>query len=94
MEMKALVYSNKYLFACLFACATLYSEESAAKASPLQVVSDGRSSYRIVISQTASDNERHAAEELRAFLKQISSANIPIVTDDQPLASSPPPCSK
>ena len=45
----------------------------------------GRSDYRIVLSKTASATEKRAAEELQRFLREISGAVLPIVTDDEPL---------
>jgi len=45
----------------------------------------GKSDYRIVISQTASDMEKHSAEELQRCLQKMSQAKLPIVTDDSPM---------
>ena len=45
----------------------------------------GKSDYQMVISRTASDMEKHAAEELQRFLAEISAAKLPIVTDDSPV---------
>jgi len=47
----------------------------------LPLVTDGRSDYIIVRGENASDMETKAAEELQSYLKQISGAELPIVTD-------------
>jgi len=53
------------------------------------VIADGNvSDYRIVLSNQASPSEQHAANELQAFLKEISGAELPIVTDDTQPGSS------
>ncbi len=44
----------------------------------------GQTDYTIVISPEASASERHAAEELRAFLKQITGAEFPVGTEAAP----------
>lgn len=46
------------------------------------LVKDGQTSYKIVVSEHASECERHAAEEMQAYLKKISTAEAEIVTDD------------
>ena len=45
------------------------------------------SNYVIVISETASPSEKHAADELQSFLKEISGADLTIVTDSGDLRS-------
>ena len=42
---------------------------------------NGKSEYRIVIAADASPSTQYAAKELQTFLKQISAAELPIVTD-------------
>jgi len=49
--------------------------------APLELVTDGKSPYRIVVSARASGSEKHGAAELSAFLKKMSGADIPVVTD-------------
>lgn len=49
--------------------------------APLVLADGGRSEYRIVVSRDASPSERHAAEELRHFLREISGAEIPVADD-------------
>lgn len=46
----------------------------------------GVSDFCIVHSRTASPSERHAAKELQYFLEQITGAQLPLVTDEQPVA--------
>jgi hypothetical protein len=46
---------------------------------------NNKTDYVIVTGVNASDSEKHAAEELRKFLMEISGADFPVVTDDQPL---------
>jgi hypothetical protein len=53
----------------------------AAREQPIVLVDGGRSTYSICISSGASPSERRAAEELQRFLKEISGARLPIVTD-------------
>lgn len=55
---------------------------------PVLILADGGvSEYQIVLAQSASSSERHAAEELQLFLEQITGARLPIVSDDQPLST-------
>jgi len=51
----------------------------------LLLAENGQSEFRIVVSQSASPLERHAAEELQMFLEQICGARLPVMTDEQPL---------
>ncbi len=53
---------------------------------PALVIADGGvSEYQIVVSESASSSEQHAAIELQMFLEQITGARLPIVSDDQPI---------
>jgi hypothetical protein len=61
------------------------SGETVEKTGPLQLTNNGESGYKIVICRTASEIVKHAVAEFRMYLKQISDADIPIITDDQPL---------
>src|SRR5262245_44912354 len=56
-----------------------------AGAGGLRLVEGGRSEYRIVIGAAAAPAVRRGARELQSFLKQISGATLPLVTDKQPL---------
>jgi len=49
----------------------------------LILAENGETDYRIVISQNASPSEKYAANELKHFLRSISGADIPIVTDKE-----------
>ena len=53
---------------------------NAAK-EPLTLAKQGKSTYSICISETASPSEKHAADELQRFLEEMSGARLPIVTD-------------
>ncbi|MCC7351286.1 MAG: DUF4838 domain-containing protein [Phycisphaerales bacterium] len=53
----------------------------ARASEPLELTRDGASAYAIVLSGDASPSERHAATELRQFIKQISGADLSIVTE-------------
>ena len=48
------------------------------------LASHGRTEFRIVTSRNATPAERHAAEELKNFLGQITGADYPIYFDDEP----------
>ncbi len=56
-----------------------------SSASALTLARDGASDYVIVVSADASPSERHGADELQRFLREISGAELPIVGDDAPL---------
>jgi len=53
-----------------------------AQAAPL--FRNGETTWRIVLPERADGVEQHAAEELQGFLKRISGADFPIVTDGIP----------
>jgi hypothetical protein len=58
---------------------------SALPAANLVLADRGRSDYQIVLADDASPSTRYGAEELQAFLQQISGAKLPIVSDRTPL---------
>jgi hypothetical protein len=58
---------------------------AAAAAADLPLVTDGRCDYSIVLPANATPAERRAGDELRAHLKQMSGAELPVISDDQPL---------
>lgn len=60
---------------------------STAAARGLLMADNGRSAYRIVVGRAASPSEKHAAQELRTFLEQISGARLPVITDDEPVGA-------
>ena len=49
----------------------------------LILAENGETDYRIVISHNASPSEKHAANELKHFLRSISGTDIPVVTDEE-----------
>ena len=55
------------------------------KKGSINLVNNGRSDYQIVISHNASNTVKHSASELKAFLKRISGADVPIALDDKPI---------
>lgn len=48
------------------------------------LANQGQSDYCIVIAEKAPPATRHAAGELQKFLKEISGAELPVVTDNEP----------
>jgi len=56
-----------------------------APAADLTLASGGRSDYSIVVPHQAVLAEQHAATELAGFVKQMSGAVLPVVSDDAPL---------
>ncbi|MBN2210584.1 MAG: DUF4838 domain-containing protein [Sedimentisphaerales bacterium] len=52
-------------------------------AEHLTLAENGKSTYRIVISQNPSPSIQYAAEELQKFLAQMTEATLPIVTDQE-----------
>jgi hypothetical protein len=70
---------------CIVACAMVHSGETVERTDSLQLANNGESDYKIVISRTASEIVKHAVAELAMHLKQISDADIPIISDDQPV---------
>jgi len=60
--------------------------ETAEPVTGLQIVKDGVSEYVIVRGENASLSEQTAATQLQLYLKQISGAELPIVTDTTPAA--------
>ncbi|NOZ23388.1 MAG: DUF4838 domain-containing protein [Planctomycetes bacterium] len=53
-----------------------------SSADELVLADGGKSDYVIVVGTDASPSEKYAAEELQRFLKEISGAELKIVTDD------------
>ncbi|MBC7289384.1 MAG: DUF4838 domain-containing protein, partial [Armatimonadetes bacterium] len=54
-------------------------------AGPLVIAENGRSDFVIVVGADASPSEKHAANELQHFLKEISGAELPIKDDTGPV---------
>jgi hypothetical protein len=65
---------------------TAWPLTTAARAGELVLADVGRTDYRIVLADDASPSTRHGAEELQAFLAQISGAKLEIVSDTTPPA--------
>ncbi len=59
---------------------------TAAIAADLILADAGKSDFRIVVAADAGPSTQYAAKELQSFLKQISDAELPIVTDREPVA--------
>jgi len=75
----------KLLLVMMLASSIFAACSALAAGAPLVLAQAGKSDYRIVISKDASPSERHAADELQMFLKQMGGAELPIVTDEQPM---------
>ncbi len=58
-----------------------------AQADELVLAENGQSDYRIVTAPDAGEHLKLAATELQTFLLQISEAQLPIVSADEPLAA-------
>jgi hypothetical protein len=58
---------------------------SLTQGQDLTLVREDQSSFAIVIAASASPSEQRGARELQTYLKQMSGAALPIVTDAQPL---------
>lgn len=54
----------------------------------LVIAENGVPAMNIVVSAKASPSTRHAAEELQHFLKQMTGAELPLLTDDSPAGPS------
>ncbi|HZT41118.1 MAG TPA: DUF4838 domain-containing protein [Chthonomonadaceae bacterium] len=67
----------------LFLCALLLAVVSAAAGQEITLVKNGRSDYAIVIPPDAPPAIQHGAQELQRFLKQMSGAELPILTEDE-----------
>lgn len=72
-----------WLLCCVVACA---ADDAHQPPGTLRLVTEGRSDYRIVIPRDHSFDETRAADELQAIILCVSGAQLPIVTDREPLA--------
>jgi hypothetical protein len=61
------------------------SAGGSAWAQELVLADNGQSAYRIVVAPDASPSTRHGAEELQAFLAEMTGAKLPIVADTEPI---------
>lgn len=69
------------MYVLAFLMLILFVMTVPADAADIQLVVDGKSEYTIIVSSEASPSEKHAAEELRHFLLEISGAEIPIAEE-------------
>ena len=53
----------------------------------LTIAEGGRSDYVIVVADDASPSAKHGAAELRMFLKQMTGADLPIMSDREPIGA-------
>ena len=58
---------------------------ATARANELVIVEDGKSAYRIVVAVDASVQDYYAAQILQRYVKDMTGAELPIVTDDNAL---------
>ena len=70
-------------------CTHLPLPEPKVRVPDAQIIAeDGQARMTIVVSAAASPSTRYAGEELQRFLGEMTGAEIPLVTDDAPAASS------
>lgn len=60
---------------------TTSGEPESFSQTQYTLVENGSSSYKIVVSDTATDVEKHAAEELQLFIKESTNAVIPVYNE-------------
>jgi hypothetical protein len=60
---------------------------SHAAGDGLTIAENGRSEYAIVVAADASPSTRHGAAELRMFLKQMTGADLPVISDREPVGA-------
>ncbi|MBI4834768.1 MAG: DUF4838 domain-containing protein [Planctomycetes bacterium] len=75
----------KLVFLSLLLFAGCNGQSVGRGAGDITFVRNNKTDYVIVTAVNASDSERHAAVELAKFLKEISGADFPVITDEQPL---------
>ena len=56
-----------------------------AGANDIKLTAAGKSDYTLVLSNDASASEKHAAQEFQKFLREISGAELPVMTEGQTL---------
>jgi hypothetical protein len=66
------------------ACLVFYASVAVVSAGELTLADGGKSAYQIVVADDASPSTKHGAEELQKFLKEMTGAELPIVSDKQP----------
>lgn len=83
-----LVLATEYAIAGLQPDGMPRGKSLAGDEPPALVIADGGvSEYQIVVSESASPSELHAANELQMFLEQITGARLPIVSDDKSIGA-------
>src|SRR5438874_918674 len=65
---------------------TLVAATARADEPPITIVREGKSDYVIAIPEMASAAETLAAGELKAYVKQMSGAELPVVRGETPRA--------
>ena len=63
--------------------AELDSQVMKGKPAALVIAENGRTAYRIVIPRDATPSQEYAADELQRFIKEMSGARLPVVTDGE-----------
>lgn len=71
---------NKITLVLIFICAA-----SFAQSTNINLVSKGKSGYKIIFASSTSHWDSLAANQLQSYLKEISGAQIPIADDSLPL---------
>jgi hypothetical protein len=72
-------------FAPFIATLSLCALHGLASAQGHLLANGGRSDYVIVVADDASPSVAYAAEELQRFLREMTGATLPIVSDSQPM---------
>ena len=60
---------------------------SDAAGDGLMIAENGRSEYTIVLADDASPSTKHGAAELRVFLKQMTGADLPVISEREPISA-------
>jgi hypothetical protein len=71
----------------LAASGCLHVRTARKGAEGLVLAKHGRSEYRIVVADEASPSTKYGAQELQRFLKEMTGAELPIVSDAGPLSA-------
>ncbi|MHB9065852.1 MAG: hypothetical protein ACYC4B_18810, partial [Pirellulaceae bacterium] len=69
----------RYTPLCLIVLLAIFLT-AAASAAPVRLASSGKTRFVVVVDPDALAAEKHAAEELAAFLKQVTGADFPVKT--------------
>ncbi|MFB3879674.1 MAG: DUF4838 domain-containing protein [Armatimonadota bacterium] len=76
---------HEMILVAFLSLALAVAATSASAATQLALAESGRSDYTIVVADSASPSTKHGASELQAFLKQMTGAELPIISDRQPV---------